>query len=225
MRKNKMMRAASGILVATLMTTSIISGTFAKYTTSVEGSDKARVASWGIGQEGDVEFTNLFTKDYTNVKSATEDDLIAPGTSGSATFTFGYTAPGVTTGIAAPEVAYKFTVSTDGSTISNDIKNNSNIKWKLDNGTPGTWDELIAAIEKLDGTDGAEGKEYAPGTLPTGFTAKKETHTVSWEWTFHTDDGADHTDTSMTVESANPIVHHELGRVTLAIKVSAVQID
>ena len=224
MRKNKMMRAASGILVATLMTTSIISGTFAKYTTSVEGSDKARVASWGIGQEGDVEFTNLFTKNYTNVKSATEDDLIAPGTSGSATFTFGYTAPGVTTGITAPEVAYRFTVSTDGSTISDDIKNNPNIKWKLDEGTAGTWDELIAAIQKLDGTVGAGGKEYAPGTLPTGFTAAKETHTVSWEWTYHTDEGADFTDTMMTVESGAP-ANHELGRVTLAIQVTAEQID
>lgn len=48
MKKNKMMRAASGLLVATLLTTSVISGTFAKYVTSDSASDTARVAKWGV---------------------------------------------------------------------------------------------------------------------------------------------------------------------------------
>ena len=48
MKKNKMMRTASGLLVATLLTTSMISGTFAKYTTQDEASDSARVAKWGV---------------------------------------------------------------------------------------------------------------------------------------------------------------------------------
>ena len=48
MRKNKMMRTASGLLVATLLTTSVISGTFAKYTTEETGSDSARVAKFGV---------------------------------------------------------------------------------------------------------------------------------------------------------------------------------
>ena len=47
MRKNKMMRAASGLLVAVLLSTCAISGTFAKYTTSTESTDNARVAVWG----------------------------------------------------------------------------------------------------------------------------------------------------------------------------------
>ena len=48
MKKNKMMRLASAMMVMTLMTTSVISGTFAKYTTQDSGSDVARVAKWGV---------------------------------------------------------------------------------------------------------------------------------------------------------------------------------
>ena len=48
MRKNKMMRLASSLLVAVLITTSAISGTFAKYTTQDSASDSARVAKWGV---------------------------------------------------------------------------------------------------------------------------------------------------------------------------------
>lgn len=48
MKKNKMMRLASWLLVLTLLTTCIISGTFAKYVTSDDAEDTARVAKWGV---------------------------------------------------------------------------------------------------------------------------------------------------------------------------------
>ena len=48
MKKNKMMRLASGLLVAVLITTSTISGTFAKYVTTADAKDEARVAKFGV---------------------------------------------------------------------------------------------------------------------------------------------------------------------------------
>lgn len=48
MKKNKMMRVASVLLVAVLLTISAVSGTFAKYVTSDSGSDTARVAKFGV---------------------------------------------------------------------------------------------------------------------------------------------------------------------------------
>ncbi|MDE6767712.1 MAG: hypothetical protein K2J35_05915, partial [Eubacterium sp.] len=48
MKKNKMMRIASALLVLCLLTTCVISGTFAKYVTSNDGSDSARVAKFGV---------------------------------------------------------------------------------------------------------------------------------------------------------------------------------
>ena len=43
-----MMRVASALLVAVLLSTCAISGTFAKYVTEGSGSDTARVAKFGV---------------------------------------------------------------------------------------------------------------------------------------------------------------------------------
>lgn len=48
MKKNKMMRIASILMVAVLVSTCAVSGTFAKYVTSDSGSDTARVAKFGV---------------------------------------------------------------------------------------------------------------------------------------------------------------------------------
>ena len=48
MKKNNTMRVAAGLAVAALLSTCLVSGTFAKYTTSGESSDTARVAKFGI---------------------------------------------------------------------------------------------------------------------------------------------------------------------------------
>jgi len=48
MKKNRMLRLASTLMILTLLTTSIIGGTFAKYTTAGSASDTARVAKWGV---------------------------------------------------------------------------------------------------------------------------------------------------------------------------------
>lgn len=87
MKKNKMMRAASALMVATLLTTSVISGTFAKYVTSGNASDTARVAKWGVTVSGTGEtFAKTYQKDDNNFTVATNtvvstEDVVAPGTS------------------------------------------------------------------------------------------------------------------------------------------------
>ena len=64
MRKNKFLRLASVMLMLCLITTCAISGTFAKYTTSDEALDSARVAKWGVAVQvlgNDVE---MFKPEY-----------------------------------------------------------------------------------------------------------------------------------------------------------------
>ena len=96
MKKSKTMRAASFLLVLTLMTSCFVGSTFAKYTSTASGSDTVTVAKWSIevndtqiavtGAPETVPF-DLFdtindtgnTADETDVK----DNLIAPGTAGS----------------------------------------------------------------------------------------------------------------------------------------------
>lgn len=61
MKKNKMMRIASVLLIAVLLSTSVISGTFAKYVTSDGVADSARVAKFGVVVTGS---GSLFDQTY-----------------------------------------------------------------------------------------------------------------------------------------------------------------
>ena len=186
MKKNKMMRLASLLLVLVLMTSSIVGGTFAKYTTSVNSYDEARVAYWGFQSTNSMDITGLFKDVYDNVDSVDDADVIAPGTTGSATFAFAWdeevSAYGSAVTATGPEVSYNFKIEVveNCDTL---IKNNKNIQWKLDSGTYGTWDKLIAEIRALSGADGGQ-KVYAPNTLPTAFSATDDVHTISWQWIF-----------------------------------------
>lgn len=89
MKKNKMMRLASGLLVAVLITTSTISGTYAKYVTEDSATDSARVAKFGVMLAADgTLFDTKYAKDSLivggedsiSVKSETTENLVAPGT-------------------------------------------------------------------------------------------------------------------------------------------------
>ena len=94
MKKNVMMRTASGLFIAVMLTTSIISGTLAKYTASADSTDTARVAKWGLGvQTFSIEdlFSDVYDGDAmtgNSVESSNDDDVIAPGTTGSAPIVF-----------------------------------------------------------------------------------------------------------------------------------------
>ena len=83
MKKNKILRLASVMLMLCLITTCAISGTFAKYTTSGTGSDTARVAKWGVTV--DLSATDLFNTTYNDGKVATttSNNIVAPGTTGT----------------------------------------------------------------------------------------------------------------------------------------------
>ena len=177
-----MMRVASVLLVAVLLSTSVISGTFAKYTTQAGGTDDARVAKWGF-KPTTISFEDLFktTAEANKAVSGNTEDIIAPGTQGSASFGFTF---GGENGITAPEVAYTFTVSTEGSLCDSFIAANKNIQWKLDNGDWGTYDALISAIKALAG-DTSGSKQYTPNQLPAAFnTTGANTHTIYWQWLF-----------------------------------------
>lgn len=85
MKKTKLMRAALLLLVLTLITSCFVGGTFAKYTTSAEGSDIARVAKWGVKITAN---GATFAKEYDSgvatktVLSADDSKVVAPGTKG-----------------------------------------------------------------------------------------------------------------------------------------------
>lgn len=246
MKKNRMMRLASILLVCVLLTTSVISGTFAKYASTATGSDEARVAYWGFGLDSEIAIDDLFVDvyadplvtDYTvDSVGADGDDVIAPGTANFKTFKFAYT-NNTAENATAPEVGYNFTVSTEGSVIAPDIESNTNIQWAVlpVNGTAtlpaedssewGTWDKMIDEIKLLSGdTDGV--MNYAPNTAPAAFAQGTE-YIVAWQWIFETAgdsdtdaDGIkdqDEIDTAMGNKSA-------LDEVVVKITITAEQVD
>lgn len=193
MKKNKMMRAASALMVATLLTTSVISGTFAKYVTSGNASDTARVAKFGVTvtAASNTMFKTTYTKTDTQAAStitnsvASDTNVIAPGTSGELT---------KVTLSGTPEVAVRVTNEAT-VTLENWIVNTNEYYCPLEV-TVGS-DTLIgtsyqstsefknAIEEKIN----AYKAEYAPGTdLSTKTDAAP---VVSWKWAFDGDDAKD----------------------------------
>lgn len=236
MKKNVMMRAASALLVAVLLTTCAISGTFAKYTTSTTGSDKARVAYWGFDQNAATTI-ELFDSEYTNVKASGEVDgfsnVIAPGTSKSATFAFGYTNY-KTDKIEAPEVAYNFKVEPTITGDYDSLDANPNFKWTLK--APGATEatkynkasELLGAVKALSG-DGLVRNNMMPVTF-LQLSPLLTKHTQSgWEWVFETEDDTNTTDKDeMAEQDATDTAMgnaEALENVTFKITISATQID
>ena len=215
MKKKRMMRMAAVLLVCVLLTTSVVSGTYAKYITSADSSDSARVANWGFERTNSMNITGLFKNVYDESVNA-KVDVIAPGTSGSATFGFAYDE----TNGNAPEVDYTFVVDASKSTCDAAIKNNPNILWKLDQvefkptDEKTSWDQLIAAINAMDG----DKEHYDAGELPAGFGTKDEMHTISWRWIFSNSVVNDTNDTNMG--NANT-----LDKVEIVISITATQVD
>ena len=113
MKKNKMMRTASVLLILVLLTTSIISGTFAKYVTMDTADDSARVAMFGVKIETE---GSLFDKGYKetantpgtaslSVLSSTTANVAAPGTKNTDGMVFSIT--------GKPEVSVNVSITID----------------------------------------------------------------------------------------------------------------
>ncbi len=121
MRKNKMLRTASALLVLVLLTTSVISGTFAKYTTQDSASDAARVAKWGVALQvmgklyGETYENAIVANDAGTIRvqandhAAAADYVVAPGTESADGFKVSLT--------GTPEVATQATVEINAKNV------------------------------------------------------------------------------------------------------------
>lgn len=198
------MRAAGALFVATMLSTSIVSGTYAKYVTTGSVTDSARVAKFGvtIDANGSLFDTTYYSADDGNGISAengtitvqSNEKVVAPGTTNSTGLNFGIS--------GTPEVKVKVEIGMEadkdiflapgtytdvtgaGATFDLDEKY-SPIKWTLSKGDAklvenGTVQKVNEELKKLSLT-------FAPGTD----LAKAEGlsgYTLTWNWDF--DDAA-----------------------------------
>lgn len=198
MKKNTMMRIASALMIAVLLTTCVISGTFAKYTTENGAGDTARVAKWGVVITTE---SDLFAETYATTDTTVEDDtitnsvavdsagtnLVAPGTNGSIDFSIA----------GAPEVAVRLDVVmnvtsdviipsgteiADGNTLAADYTPVVFTLTKTGEATPLATGTLSAIQTKLQSlTD-----EFGPNSA----TLAGE-YTLAWAWAYTGNDAAD----------------------------------
>lgn len=164
MKKNRMMRLASVLLVLCLLTTSIISGTFAKYTSTTEATASATVAKWDVKLDGKAfneTITFDFTEKWTDSDGNAETDVVskklAPGTKGSFDLEVSNTS----------EVNAQFKINFDFTAL---------------NGLPLTFTYKIG------------GDAYTVGNFVAIGMNETKTVTVTWEWPFERNaDAADTT--------------------------------
>ena len=236
MKKNKMMSAASALLIAGLLTTCAVSGTFAKYTTSETGSDTARVAKWGVEvtAEGTM-FADAYATDDTKITTITNSvvsagmvkdikEVVAPGTEGTMAAVKIIGKPEV-----AVEVTYKATeIEFEGWTVEDNTYCPIIITISGKNG-------VIATLKGTDYTDinafedeiarfiGEYSQIYEANTdlsLMYADTSEDDL-VVSWEWPYSTSDDNDKKDTELGDQAAkiNPAT------IKIAIETTVTQID
>lgn len=227
MKKNVMMRVASALLVAVLLSTCVISGTFAKYVTSDTGSDYARVAQWGVvvvaknydmftdKYETKLADDKVFVGDYS-VDSNDDADVLAPGTEGS------FADIRIT---GTPEVAVDVKIEATVA-VSDTWKDGSDAYYcpivvtvgttAIDGLAYSSAAEFAAAIEAA-----IEGKsaKYAPNT---NLASVYDTTNLdlAWSWAFTTGDVNDVRDTAL----GNRAMTEDL-TISIGVAISVTQID
>lgn len=199
--ENKLMKITTFVLLITILALILVSGTYAKYTSSVSGSDSATVAKWSIKVNGteiavanpNVTFKLFETINDTNggVESDVTSGLIAPGTSGAFSVKIKNES----------EVTAKYSID---FTVS---KTNVPIEFSTDNGT--TWKSSIDAP--------------AEKTLAVG--SAEDTVTVQWRWAFEESvDGntqvRDTADTNIGIAAQTATTN-----VTITATINATQVD
>lgn len=242
MMKNKAMRIAAGAGVTTLLTMSVISGSFAKYITSGTGTDSARAAKFGVTVTANgTMFASEYAKDDENVvgtivksvvsSGGESDHVVAPGTKGellNATIT------------GKPEVAvkvsYEPTLTLKGWEYTDEDSNLSTeyfpIIFKVGDkkyGVKGVKDSTGVAVANGSSSIGelktavenaikGYSKNYAANTDLSGIGENGFVN-VSWEWAYN--GNSDEKDTYLGDQAAA----NKASTVELSMKTTVTQID
>ena len=237
MKKNVMMRIASFLLIAVLISTSAISGTYAKYVTADSGKDQARVAKFGV--RVDVAGT-MFAEAYDSVGDGNDasiatganitvnsdkshgvvNDLVAPGTKGDMAEIklSGTPEVDVIVNYEATKVDLNGWADADGYYCPLVITINGTDKYYLDSYLNEEEAENVIkeAIKKYS-------KTYEANTDLS--TKADENLDISWEWPFYTSDENDISDTYLGDSAAGMNDGKSAATIEIEVKCTVTQID
>lgn len=206
MKKHNVMRVASAMAVVTLLSTSLISGTLAKYVSTGSGSSSARVATWSIlvgsnsdglksiTEEGESTFDfDLFKsvldeKDSNtegDIKAGTNETIVAPGTKGYVDLKIQNKS----------EVNATYNIAFTDTTIVDSNGQKPDIQYAIADDTstePATWTGTVSDLDKTS------------VAIDMDATA---TYRVYWKWAYtDTDNGVADTKLGTAVTPAKPAI-------------------
>ena len=189
MKKNVMLKIASVLMVAVLLTTCAISSTFAKYVTISKGSDSARIAKFGITSETIVDgFDTTYVTDDENVvatiansvASSDTDNLLAPGTTKTVAVDVKVTG----TAEVAVNVKTEFVFSYEGFTDEYfPIYFTTATKTYKHISIGGTYDTIAALLADVS-ADCKIDNNFAANTPITDDDAEVDSEFVTWTWDY-----------------------------------------
>lgn len=228
MKKNVMMRLACFLLVAVLISTSAISGTYAKYVTEGTAADDARVAKWGVKIEPTSE---MFSNSYLNTKATYTDDettaaitvqaenegtkVIAPGTKG-ALASFKITGkPEVDTQVTYTPSLYLTGWNVDGKEYCPIVFTVGNETFKI--GDTGI-DTVAQLITKVQEAIVAKNAKYHTNQ---DLSVVNDDLYVAWEWPFETSADNNIKDTAL----GNAAADENAAKIALSVTVTISQVD
>ena len=231
MKKNTMMRIASVLLVVVLLTTSVISGTFAKYVTSGGAADTARVAEFGVVVVATAD--NIFDAKYATTDTegyagwsvdAGTDDVVAPGTTKANLTDLTLTG----TPEVAVRVGYTATLTLenwedkDGNLYCPLIFTVEGNEFKIGVDGINTIADLKTAVE---GAVANCSNDYAPNTNLAETASTNDAPTITWSWPYSTSPENDVKDTYLGDVAAGKYTGKTAATVALTTNVTVTQID
>lgn len=232
LKNNRTMRAAVLLLALVLITSCFVGGTFAKYVTSGDAADHARVAKWGVTVTahgtGDVfakEYDAVAGQDNTVIAGG-EYKVISPGTKKeNAT---------LVTLSGQPEVAVNVTYSAEHFSLTGN--------WASDDA--GTFycpliitvgDTVIKCAEKTSADDVKTAVQTAVAACSATYGPNTDLSTVangglkiSWEWPFEGTDNpgqTDEKDTYLGNQATKTATPEILPSIYIPVTATVTQID
>lgn len=166
-RKSHVVRLGVLALALTLVTTSLLGGTMARYVTEVTGTATATVAAWSFkANEQTATMSNIDLASTAYDATTIADGKIAPGTSGS----FKIALDGSGSGVG---IEYVIKIAENASTtLPTDLKFSTSAITEASFGD---------TLDKLN--------ENLKGTINANDSTMKKDVTVYWEWPFDENDG------------------------------------
>lgn len=218
-KKNKTLRAAALLLMLSLVSTSFVGGTFAKYTSSVSATSTANIAKWSvkineteINAGGDITSFNLFNSIVDtvdgNADAHVNGQLLAPGVKGKVELSIEN----------ASDVAIKVAAKADAALLSVEAGSAAvPLKFALGDAASepgaGSYTDLAGLITAVEA---ALPSDSSPLNYGATFTK-----TIYWKWDYEgSGSQTDTSDTALGVASAVATTSYKL-----KLNVQVTQVD